>query len=93
MKLKPAKFSDGSAITAKDVVATIQWEQSVKDSVIASATVDDDVELVRALLDDADVVVWANGTSIAEDARFAPAQLHRDRPGLEGRVVGDPRPL
>ncbi len=38
VKLKDAKFSDGTAITANDVVATIKWEQSVPDSVIASTT-------------------------------------------------------
>ncbi|GAA1972449.1 ABC transporter substrate-binding protein [Microbacterium pumilum] len=38
VKLREATFSDGSPITANDVVATIQYEQSVPESVIASTT-------------------------------------------------------
>ena len=38
VKMKAANFSDGSPITANDVVATIEREQSVEDSVIASTT-------------------------------------------------------
>ena len=52
-----------------------------KDSVVASAAVAADVELVRALIADAEIVVWSAGTSIADASSFAPSAIHVARPG------------
>ncbi len=62
--------------------AFFRFLSTSKDSVVASATADRDVELARALIAGADIVVWSSGTTIADDARFVPHALHAEHPGL-----------
>jgi crotonobetainyl-CoA:carnitine CoA-transferase CaiB-like acyl-CoA transferase len=72
----------GAPIAPGEDGAFFRFLAASKDSVIASASDPSDIALVRALLADADVVVWSSGTSIAEDPRFAPVVLHAGDPGL-----------
>ena len=75
------RWSESGAPIAPDADgAFFQFLSASKDSVVASANIDADVEVVRTLIADAEVVVWSAGTSIADDARFSPAELHHARP-------------
>ncbi len=77
------RFSEsGSSIPDGDDGAFFRFLSTSKDSVVADADDAWDVDLVHALLADADVVVWSSGTTIADDARFAPVALHAAHPGL-----------
>ncbi len=60
--------------------AFFRFLSTSKDSVVAAAGVDQDIELVHALVADAEVVVWSPGTAIADDGRFHPRAVHRDHP-------------
>ncbi len=53
-----------------------------KHSVVADPDADDDVELVNALLADADAVVWSRGSTVAEHAAFTPARSTASHPHL-----------
>ena len=72
----------GAAIPPGEDGALFRFLSTSKDSVVASAATDVDVDLVHALLDEAEIVVWSAGTSVADDPRFAPERLWRERPGL-----------
>src|SRR5439155_10444141 len=72
----------GASIAPGDDGAFFRFLSTSKDSVVASATIARDVELTRELIANADIVVWSRGTSIADDARFAPVALHDAHPGL-----------
>ena len=72
----------GAAIPPGEDGALFRFLSTSKDSVVASAATDVDVDLVHVLLDEAEIVVWSAGTSVADDPRFAPERLWRERPGL-----------
>ena len=67
--------------------ALFRFLSTSKDSVVASAATDVDVDLVHALLDEAEIVVWSAGTSVADDPRFAPRAPVR----ASGRASSSPR--
>jgi crotonobetainyl-CoA:carnitine CoA-transferase CaiB-like acyl-CoA transferase len=70
----------GTSIPAGDDGAFFRFLSASKDSVVASVDVATDVDLARALMADAEIVVWSAGTSIAHAPEFAPDALHRDHP-------------
>jgi crotonobetainyl-CoA:carnitine CoA-transferase CaiB-like acyl-CoA transferase len=76
------RSESGAAIPPGEDGAFFRFLSTSKDSVVASAVTDADVGLVHALLDDAEIVVWSAGTSIADDPRFTPERLWRGRPGV-----------
>jgi crotonobetainyl-CoA:carnitine CoA-transferase CaiB-like acyl-CoA transferase len=72
----------GAPIPPGEDGAFFRFLSTSKDSVVASAAATADVDRVQALVDDAEIVVWSAGTSVADDPRFAPGRLHRERPGV-----------
>ena len=72
----------GAVIPPGEDGAFFRFLSTSKDSVVASGDTDADVGLVQTLLDDAEVVVWSAGTSVADYPRFAPERLWRARPGV-----------
>jgi crotonobetainyl-CoA:carnitine CoA-transferase CaiB-like acyl-CoA transferase len=70
----------GAALAPGEDGAFYRFLASSKDSVVASVGADRDVELVRALLAEAEVVVWSAGSSVADDPRFTAPAVHRDHP-------------
>src|SRR6185503_4685421 len=50
--------------------ALFEFLSTSKDSVVASAGTADDIELVRGLVAEAEIVVWSAGSSVADDPRF-----------------------
>jgi crotonobetainyl-CoA:carnitine CoA-transferase CaiB-like acyl-CoA transferase len=75
------RWSESGVVpTPGDDGAFFRFLSTSKDSLVAKAGVDADVELVRALVADAEIVVWSAGTSIADDPRFAAPALHREHP-------------
>ena len=75
------RSESGAAIPPGEDGAFFRFLSTSKDSVVASAVTDADVGLVHGLLDDAEIVVWSAGTSVADDPRFAPERLWRDAAG------------
>jgi crotonobetainyl-CoA:carnitine CoA-transferase CaiB-like acyl-CoA transferase len=70
----------GAEIASGEDGAFFRFLSASKDSVVASAGSERDVEFARALLAEAEVVVWSAGSSIADDPRFAAHALHDDHP-------------
>ncbi len=79
----PLRRSSGSGapMPPGDDGALFRFLSASKDSVVASAAVAADNDLVRALVADAEIVVWSAGTSIADASWFAPTAIHADHPG------------
>jgi hypothetical protein len=76
------RSESGAAIPPGEDGAFFRFLSTSKDSVVASAVTDADVGLVHGLLDDAEIVVWSAGMSVADDPRFTPDRLSRTRPGV-----------
>jgi crotonobetainyl-CoA:carnitine CoA-transferase CaiB-like acyl-CoA transferase len=53
-----------------------------KHSVVADPGSDADIDLVNALLADADAVVWSRGSTLSEHPAFSPAEILREHPDL-----------
>ena len=74
--------ASGARIEAGDDGALFKFLASSKHSVVADPAIADDIEIVAALLADADAVVWSRGSQIASHPAFAPAEIHRLHPHL-----------
>jgi crotonobetainyl-CoA:carnitine CoA-transferase CaiB-like acyl-CoA transferase len=70
----------GAELAPGEDGALFRFLSASKDSVAASATSDTDIELVRALLAEAEIIAWSAGSSVADDPRFSAAALHREHP-------------
>ena len=74
--------ASGASIPDGDDGALFTFLSSSKQSVVADPEVDDDLDRVRALLDDADAVVWSRGSRLAAHPSLVPEALRRDHPHL-----------
>jgi crotonobetainyl-CoA:carnitine CoA-transferase CaiB-like acyl-CoA transferase len=72
--------ASGAEISADQDGALFSFLACSKHSVVADPGTD--VDVVNALLADADAVVWSRGSTVAEHRDFAPAEIHRVHPHL-----------
>ena len=74
--------ASGATIPPGSDGALFSFLAGSKHSVVADPDIDNDVELVNALLAAADAVVWSGGSKVAEGQDFTPAAMHRNYPHL-----------
>ena len=74
--------ASGAGVEAGADGALFGYLAGSKQSVVADASVADDVALVERLLAAADVVVWSRGSAVAELDGFAPEDISRRYPHL-----------
>ncbi|HEU4362032.1 MAG TPA: CoA transferase [Mycobacterium sp.] len=74
--------ASGAAIGPGSDGALFSFLACSKHSVVADPDIDDDMELISALLAAADAVVWSRGSPITERPALAPAAIHRAHPHL-----------
>ena len=72
--------ASGTVIASGDDGALFSFLAGSKRSVVADPLAD--VDLVNALLADADAVVWSRGSKLSEHAAFTPAAIHAAHPHL-----------
>jgi crotonobetainyl-CoA:carnitine CoA-transferase CaiB-like acyl-CoA transferase len=74
--------ASGADIAPGDDGALFSFLACSKRSVVADPNSDVDIDLVNAVLSDADAVVWSRGSELAEHPAFAPAEILRENPHL-----------
>jgi crotonobetainyl-CoA:carnitine CoA-transferase CaiB-like acyl-CoA transferase len=74
--------ASGADIAPGDDGALLSFLACSKRSVVADPNSDVDIDLVNALLADADAVVWSRGSELAQHPAFAPAEILRENPHL-----------
>ncbi len=74
--------ASGADIAPGDDGALFSFLACSKRSVVADPNSDDDIDLLNALLSDADAVVWSRGSEAAGHPAFAPAEILRENPHL-----------
>jgi crotonobetainyl-CoA:carnitine CoA-transferase CaiB-like acyl-CoA transferase len=74
--------ASGATIPPGSDGALFSFLAGSKHSVVADPDIDNDVDLVNALLAAADAVVWSSGSKVAKSQDFTPAAMHRNHPHL-----------
>jgi crotonobetainyl-CoA:carnitine CoA-transferase CaiB-like acyl-CoA transferase len=72
--------ASGADIAPGEDGALFSFLACSKESVVADP--ESDVDFVKALLADADAVVWSRGSTVAEHPAFTPTEIHRAHPHL-----------
>jgi crotonobetainyl-CoA:carnitine CoA-transferase CaiB-like acyl-CoA transferase len=74
--------ASGAAIEPGSDGALFSYLAGSKHSVVADPGSDADIDLVNALLADADAVVWSRGSTLSEHPAFSPLEILREHPHL-----------
>jgi crotonobetainyl-CoA:carnitine CoA-transferase CaiB-like acyl-CoA transferase len=74
--------ASGAAIEPGCDGALFSYLACSKHSVVADPGCDADIDLVNALLADADAVVWSRGSTLSEHPAFSPAEILREHPDV-----------
>jgi crotonobetainyl-CoA:carnitine CoA-transferase CaiB-like acyl-CoA transferase len=74
--------ASGAAIEPGGDGALFSFLACSKHSVVADPGSDADIDLVNALLADADAVVWSRGSTLNEHPAFSPAEILHEHPDL-----------
>jgi crotonobetainyl-CoA:carnitine CoA-transferase CaiB-like acyl-CoA transferase len=74
--------ASGAAIEPGCDGALFSYLACSKHSVVADPGCDADIDLVNALLADADAVVWSRGSTLSEHPAFSPAEILREQPDV-----------